>query len=93
MRWGVVDLIAALPDDAVLESALRLPEPGTVPVVGVQVLVLMKLQAGRTQDQADIEHLAAAGMDIRAVLEWLSVHAPDRVPAFSRIVARALREP
>lgn len=62
-------------------------------MVGVEVLVLMKLQAGRTQDHADIEHLAAAGMDIQAVLEWLSAHAPERVPAFSRIVARALRAP
>jgi hypothetical protein len=90
VRWGVIDLLAALPDDPALEEALQLPAPGEVPVVPVEVLVLMKLRAGRPQDEADVAHLVTAGLDVRAVLEWLGVRAPERVPAFSRLAQRAM---
>lgn len=68
----------------------ELPEPGEVPVVPVEVLVLMKLRAKRPQDEADIAHLVNSGMDVRALLEWLTQRAPEHVPAFSRIAQRAL---
>jgi hypothetical protein len=90
VQWGVVDLLAALPDDPVLMDALQLPEPGEVPLVPVEVLVLMKLRAKRPQDEADIAHLVNAGMDVRSVLEWLTECAPEHVPTFSRIAQRAL---
>jgi hypothetical protein len=90
VRWGVIDLLAALPDDPPLEGALQMPAPGEVPVVPVEVLVLMKLRAQRPQDEADVAHLVTAGMDVRGVLEWLSARAPDHVPAFSRLAQRAL---
>lgn len=90
VRWGVIDLLAALPDDPALEHALRLPVAGDVPVVPVEVLVLMKLRARRPQDEADVGHLVTAGLDVRAVLDWLSANAPEHVAAFSRIAQRAL---
>jgi hypothetical protein len=92
VRWGVIDLLAALPDDPALEQALQDPSPGEVPVVPVEVLVLMKLRAGRPQDEADVAHLARAGMDVRAVLEWLGEHAAEHVATFSRLAQRALAE-
>lgn len=90
VRWGVIDLLAALSDDPPLEQALQMPSPGEVPVVPVEVLVLMKLRAKRPQDEADVGHLVTAGMDVRSVLEWLGATAPEHVPAFSRIAQRAL---
>jgi hypothetical protein len=90
VRWGVIDLLAALPDDPVLMDALQLPVPGEVPIVPVEVLVLMKLRAKRPQDEADIAHLVSAGMDVRTVLEWLTQRAHEHVPAFSRIAQRVL---
>jgi len=50
----------------------------------------MKLRAKRPQDEADVAHLVTAGMDVRAVLEWLSERAPEHVPIFSRLAQRAL---
>ncbi|MEL6178199.1 MAG: hypothetical protein AAFS10_04560 [Myxococcota bacterium] len=90
VSWGIIDLLAALPDDPLLEAALQLPPPGAVPIVSIEVLVLMKLRAGRTQDLADIEHLVGAGMDVAGVLEWLRQQAAEHVPAFSRIAQQAL---
>lgn len=89
-RWGVVDLIAALPDDPVLHMELSRAEPGTVPVVGVEVLVVMKLRASRSQDLADVEALVRAGVDVSAILVFLRTHEPRHIPAFSRIAQKAL---
>ena len=47
VRWGVIDLLAALPEDPALVSALQLPERGEVPLVPIEVLVLMKLPPRR----------------------------------------------
>lgn len=88
VRWGVIDL----PDDPPLEQALQIPEPGDVPVVPVEVLVLMKLRAKRPQDEADVAHLVTAGMNVRGTLDWLGAHASEHVPAFSRIAQRALAD-
>lgn len=90
VRWGVIDLLAALPDDPVLEAALRLPAAGEIPIVAVEVLVLMKLRAGRPQDEADVAHLVSAGLDVATLLDWLSEHAPEQIPVFSRVAQRAL---
>lgn len=89
-RWGVVDLIAALPDDPVLYNELAQSRRGSVPVVGIEVLVVMKLRASRSQDLADVEALVRAGADVAAVLEFLRTHEPRHVPAFSRIAQKAL---
>lgn len=91
VRWGVIDLIAALPEDPPLVSELVHGRPGEVPVVGIEVLVLMKLRASRTQDLADVEALVRAGADVAAVLAFLAEHAPEHVPAFGRIAQRGLR--
>ena len=90
VRWGVVDLIAALPDDPVLVAELAQGTTGSVPVVGIEVLVLMKLRASRTQDIADVEALVRAGADVAEVLAFLREHEPSHVPAFSRIAQRGL---
>ena len=90
VKWGVIDLIAALPDDAPLALELARGSPGTVPVVGIEVLMLMKLRASRSQDLADVEALVRAGADVGAVLNYLRAHEAVHIPAFSRIAQRAL---
>lgn len=90
VRWGVIDLIAALPEDPVLVLDLALEGPGRIPVVGVEVLVLMKLRASRAQDLADVDALVRAGADIAAILAFFRAHEPKHIPAFSRIAQRAL---
>lgn len=92
VRWGVIDLIAALPDDPVLMAELVEGTSGSVPVVGIEVLVLMKLRASRSQDLADVEALVRAGADVAAVLAFLREHEASHVPAFGRIAQRALLE-
>ncbi len=90
VQWGVIDLIAALPSDPVLAAEVTRAEPGVVPVVGIEVLVLMKLRAGRSQDVADVEALVRAGADVGAILDFVRRHEPERVPAFSTCAQRAL---
>lgn len=89
-RWGVVDLIAALPGDPVLCADLARGEPGRVPVVGVEVLVVMKLRASRSQDLADVEALVKAGADVAAILDFIKTYESKHVAAFARIAQRAL---
>jgi len=90
VRWGVVDLIAALPEDPPLAAELEAGRPGTVPVVGIEVLVLMKMRASRSQDLADVEALVRAGADVAAILDFLRAHEPKHLPGFSRVAQRAL---
>ncbi|MCP4592384.1 MAG: hypothetical protein GY842_16750 [bacterium] len=90
VQWGVIDLIAALPEDPVLADEVTQGGIDFVPVVGIEVLMVMKLRAGRTQDLADIEALVRGGADIAAVLEFLQTNEPRHIPVFSRCAQRAL---
>ncbi len=90
VQWGVIDLIAALPEDPVLANEVTQGEADSIPVVGIEVLVLMRLRAGRTQDFADIEALVRVGADVGAVLDSLRTHEARHIPAFSRSAQRAL---
>lgn len=90
VQWGVIDLIAALPEDPVLANEVTQGKPDLVPVVGIEVLMLMKLRAGRTQDLADIEALVRAGADVGVVLDFLRLHEPKHIPQLSRCAQRAL---
>ena len=58
------------PEDPPLAAEVHPGEAGWIPVVGIEVLMLMKLRAGRTQDLADIEILVRRGVDIGAVLDF-----------------------
>lgn len=93
VRWGVIDLIAALPEDPVLANEVVQGGEASIPVVSLDVLMLMKLRAGRTQDLADIEALVRAGADVASVLDFLRRHEPRHIPVFSRCAQRALEGP
>jgi hypothetical protein len=90
VRVGVIDLIAALPEDPLLANEVVQGADDLVPVIGIEVLMLMKLRAGRAQDLADIEALVARGADVEAVLGFLRMNEPRHIPVFSRCAQRAL---
>ncbi|MBW1879227.1 MAG: hypothetical protein JRI25_04745 [Deltaproteobacteria bacterium] len=83
-------LIAALSEDPPLAAELVHGTKVRVPVVGIEVLVLLKLRASRAQDIADVEALVRAGADVAAVLAFLQEHETEHIPAFGRIAQRAL---
>ncbi|MCS7289747.1 MAG: hypothetical protein NZ699_11510, partial [Roseiflexus sp.] len=73
-----------------LDEALDHPsfDPAGFPVLPRQFLVLMKLQAGRAQDVADITRLLrTADLDERALIRTIiSRYAPDLVEDYDALV-------
>lgn len=89
---GWVPPITSVPVDVLvteghplLDAALRLPVPGDVPVVELDVLVWMKLGgasdvglvAGRDRDLRDVVALLRSGPVARRLLDWFAVEAPE----------------
>jgi len=74
-----VDLLPA--EEPLLEQELaRAPEPGqSIPVVGLEVLVQMKLRALRPHDQDDVRRLIQAGADLGKIRAHLQQHEPALV--------------
>lgn len=87
VRMGEVDLLAVPGRRPILGTSLALPSGGEIPVVGVAALILMKLDAGRAQDIADVHHLLDQHSKlIEEVGHFLSHHAPDLVDRFVGIL-------
>ena len=86
VKMGEVDLLAVPPGRRVLETGLMIPRSGELPVVGMAELILMKLDAGRPQDTADIHHLLDGRASVDEVGQFLSTHAPDVVDKFARLL-------
>ncbi len=83
---GEVDLLAVPPGRPALRDALELPSSGAVPVIDVRGLVLMKLDAGRPQDIADVHALLDAGASADAVGAYLVAAAPDLADRFAALL-------
>jgi hypothetical protein len=91
VRWGVIDLIAALPEDPILAGEVRHGSVDAIPVAGIEVLVVMKLRAGRTQDTADVEALVRAGADVASIVDFIKRFEPQHLAEFSAIAQRGLK--
>jgi hypothetical protein len=63
-----------------------------LPVLAVEHLILMKLECGRIQDDADVVALLKAGASPAAVGRYLRRTWPALLPRFERLAARARRE-
>jgi hypothetical protein len=63
-----------------------------LPVIPVEHLILMKLETGRIQDDADVVALLKAGASTRAVGRYLRLTWPGLLPRFRRLAARARSE-
>lgn len=90
VRIGVVDLLAVPSNRPSLHLALALPGAGELPVIPVEALVMMKLDAHRPQDRADVIALLRLGMDIAELRAFLADHAPDLLTRLGAVLGEAL---
>lgn len=77
------------PGEEFLEPEL---EGGEGSFVGAGPLVYLKLKASRLRDQADVLELIKSSLDIDACRRYLRANAPDLLPRFDELVARAETE-
>ena len=73
--------------EAVLDNAVT--DEGLT-VVPIEVLIYMKLAAGRRRDLLDVVELIKVGVDVKSVREYLSLHADDLVPRFEELANEAM---
>ena len=89
VTMGAIDLLAVPDHYPFLAEQLRVPAPGEVPVIAVEALVLMKLDANRPQDRSDVVGLLGAGADLGSVRDYLKSRAPHLLHAFLELVDEA----
>jgi hypothetical protein len=93
MRVPVVEFDGIDVDQIPLTEALRVVEDGLnrapvsdgVPIAAVDIIVIMKLLAGRTQDLADVEAIIGSGADRELLMSSVRAVAPDRVDTLERL--------
>jgi hypothetical protein len=61
-------------------------------VIPVEHLVLMKLEAGRMKDEADVVELLKAGASATKISRYLRATWPELLPRFKPLIARARAE-
>ncbi len=87
---GAVDLLAIPSKRPGLVAVLGIPAPGALPVIPLPALVLMKLDADRPQDRADVVALLRLGADLGELRDFLGEHGPDLLARFGALVGEAL---
>jgi len=70
---------------AIEDSLNQPPESEGVPIAPLEVVVILKLLAGRTQDLADIEAIVESGADREALREAVRKSLPDRAATLERL--------
>jgi hypothetical protein len=87
-----VDLLASAfeGDERALARSAR--ARGPLPVIPVEHLILIKLEAGRIQDDADVVALLKTGASTTTVGRYLRSMGPKLLPRFRQLVARARAE-
>src|SRR5207247_5840064 len=73
-------------------SHARCENGGFLPVIPVGHLILMKLESGRSKDDADVVELLKAGASPAAVARYLRRTWPELLPRFRRLTAQARTE-
>ena len=99
MRVPVIEFEGIAVDQVPLTDALRAIEHELdqaaasegVPIASVEAVVIMKLLAGRTQDLADVEAIAASAADRERLRAAVRRAAPDRADLLERLFANADR--
>jgi hypothetical protein len=99
MRVPVIEFDGIDIDQVPLTERLRVIEDGLqnphysegIPIAPVQTIVVMKLLAGRTQDQADIEAIVASGADREFLRAAVHKTAPQYSDTFERLLSNADR--
>jgi hypothetical protein len=93
MRVPVVEIDGIDVDQVPVGDALRVIEEGLdraissegVPIAPLDVIVIMKLLAGRTQDLADVEAIVASGADREFLRDAVRRTIPDREEILDRL--------
>jgi hypothetical protein len=70
----------------------RAGKPRRLTVIPVEHLVLMKLEAGRSKDEADIVELLKVGVSATKISRYLRTTWPELLPRFKSLIARARAE-
>ena len=91
MRVPVIEFDGIDIDQVPLTDPLRVIEGGLdkphfsegIPIAPVEIIVLMKLMAGRTQDHADVEAIIASGADRELLPAGDRQRSSDEVAALS----------
>jgi hypothetical protein len=87
-----IDQVPLTVELRVIEDALNHVRTSEgVPVAGVEVVVIMKLLAGRTQDLADIEAIVQSGVNRESLRAAVEQAVPDRVGMLDRLYANVDR--
>ncbi len=86
VRIGVIDLVSVPPEYPSLAEHLEAAEPGTVPIIPAEALVLLKMHANRPQDRADVTALLKAGVDEAEIAGYLRERAPELAIRFAELV-------
>lgn len=95
-RGVIIDLLFASADEGFLEDEIARARPGVgaAPVVSVEALIYMKLDAARAKDTADVVELIKRGAVTEArALAYLRAHRPDLVDDFRSCALQASVEP
>ena len=77
-------------DERALASSSRARR--LLPVIPLEHLVLMKLETGRSKDDADVVELLKAGTSAATVERYLRGTWPELLPRFRQLAARARSE-
>lgn len=93
MRVPVVEFDGINIDQVPMTDALRVVEDGLnrapesegVPIAPLEVVVIMKLMAGRTQDLADVEAIIEAGVDRVFLGTAVENAVPDKLETLERL--------
>ena len=93
MRVPVIEFDGIEVDQVPLTEALRVVEDGLnhatssdgVPIASLEVVVIMKLLVGRTQDLADIEAIVESGGDRESLREAVRMAIPEKVARLERL--------
>ena len=93
MRVPVIEFDGINVDQVPLTEALRVvehalnraPAGDDVPIAPLDVVVIMKLLAGRTQDLADIEAIVESGADRESLRDAVRMAVPERVATLERL--------
>lgn len=99
MKVPVIEFDGIDVDQVPLTEALRVVEEGLgraelsegVPIAPVDMIVVMKLLAGRTQDLADVEAIVASGADLEMLRVAVRSAAPERASTLEKLIKNAQR--
>lgn len=93
MKWKSVTIDLVSEDrPGILEPYKISPSPGEFPVVPSEVVIYMKLVAGRQKDKTDVVELVKAGIDLDMARNFLKEHRPELIPRFDKLVKIAEEE-